>query len=352
MTHLLHAIRVWCVPFGLLVAAGACGSSASTTTNLTGPSGTRCQASVTNSGSSYGPAGGTGTLSVSVSRECTWTAVSGSPWVAITSSAEGQGDGTVTYRVAENAVPVPRQSSIGVGERLIEVAQQGAPCRFELSAAATDPLPAEGGVRTLDLRTHAVCEWTAASQVPWVVVLPASGRGDGTLRLNVTANSGPARTAELMVAGERITATQVAPAGPAPVPTPAPIPVPEPTPAPVPAPTPPPAPAPAPAPAPVPAPTPAPAPVPQPTPGPAPAPTPLPAGPTPVRSISLEGPLQLLSGSCPSLTFRVDRYSVFTTQATTYDGVSCSGLRNGLRVEAKGMLMSDGTVRADEVERD
>ena len=337
----------------MLLAAGACGSSASTTTNLTGPSGTRCQASVANSGSSYGPAGGTGTLSVSVSRECTWTAVSGSPWVTITSSAEGQGDGTVTYRVAENGVPVPRQSSIGVGERLVEVAQQGAACQFDLSPSATDPLPAEGGLRTLDLRTHAVCDWTAASRVPWVAVSPASGRGNATLRLNVTANSGPERTAELFIAGERITATQVAPAGSAPAPVPVPPPTPDPVPSPVPAPTPPPAPAPAPVPVPSPAPVPVPNPVPPPTPSPTPDPAPLPpAGPTPVRAISLGGPLQVLSGTCPTLTIRVERYPVFTTPATRYDGVSCSGLRNGLRVEVEGMLMSDDTVRADQVKRD
>ena len=357
MAHLLHTFRVWCVPIGVLLAAGGCGSSASTTTNLTGPSGTRCQASVANSGSSYGPAGGTGTLSVSVSRECTWTAVSGSPWVTITSSAEGQGDGTVAYRVAENAVPVPRQSSIGVGERLVEVSQQGAACQFDLSPSATDPLPAEGGVRTLDLRTHAVCDWTAASRVPWVAVSPGSGRGNATLRLNVSANSGPQRTAELIIAGERIMATQMAPAGPAP--TPVPLPTPDPVPTPVPAPTPPtPVPAPGPVPVPVPDPVPPPAPpLPPPTPDPTPPPTPDPtpppaAGPTPVRAISLEGPLQVLSGTCPALTIRVERYSVFTTPATRYDGVSCSGLRNGLRVEVEGMLMSDDTVRADTVERD
>jgi len=60
----------------------------------------------------------------------------------------------------------------------------------------------------------------------------------------------------------------------------------------------------------------------------------------------------VLSGTCPTLTIRVERYRVFTTQATRYDGVSCSGLRNGLRVEVEGMLMSDDTVRADQVKRD
>ena len=59
-----------------------------------------------------------------------------------------------------------------------------------------------------------------------------------------------------------------------------------------------------------------------------------------------------LSGSCPAVAFQVRGQTVYTTPATQYDDVSCGTLRNGMVVEIEGMLMSDGRVRADQVERD
>ncbi|MBA2556793.1 MAG: hypothetical protein H0V12_05510 [Chloroflexi bacterium] len=52
------------------------------------------------------------------------------------------------------------------------------------------------------------------------------------------------------------------------------------------------------------------------------------------------------------MTFRLRDRTVFTTAATRYDDVSCATLRNNMEVEVQGMLMSDGTVRADEIEQD
>jgi Domain of unknown function (DUF5666) len=59
-----------------------------------------------------------------------------------------------------------------------------------------------------------------------------------------------------------------------------------------------------------------------------------------------------LSGECPQLSFRLDGRTVNTTSATRFKDVSCSSLRNLMRVEVKGMLMSNGTVVADEVKRE
>jgi hypothetical protein len=44
-------------------------------------------------------AGGSGSVSVSATPGCGWTAVSGDPWITITSGATGSGAGTVTYSV-------------------------------------------------------------------------------------------------------------------------------------------------------------------------------------------------------------------------------------------------------------
>lgn len=313
---------------GALLGAAACGGSATTSTSVTGPSDGRCRAAVANSTSSFGPTGGTGTLSITVARECAWSVASQAGWVELTSEGRGQGDGQITYRVRENVDPATRQGTLVAAEQQVSVTQQAAPCRFAVAADAAGPLPADGGQFSIGIRTHSACGWTASSDVAFASLAPASGRGDGAVRATVAANPGAERSIDLTVAGERLSVTQRArTATPVPAPTPAPTPTPSPTPAPTPSPTP------------------TPAPIPTPAPPPAPA-------PTPVREIELEGSIQSLSGICPTITFRVDGRSVFTTADTKFKDGSCRALRNGSEVEVRGTLLSDGTVRAERVERD
>ena len=46
--------------------------------------------------------GGTGTVAVSTTAACGWTAVSHDAWILITAGASGSGNGTVSYRVLPN----------------------------------------------------------------------------------------------------------------------------------------------------------------------------------------------------------------------------------------------------------
>ena len=280
-----------------------------------------------NSTQSFGPSGGTGTVAVTVARECSWSVSSQSAWVAITSGASGQGDGTVAYRVAENADPVARQTALTVSDKQVTIGQQAAPCRFDISANTGDPLPPDGGALIVDVRTHSACGWTASSQVAWATVEPATGRGAAAVRVSVAANPGAERPIDAVIAGQRVLATQRAQAGP---PAPGPDPAPTPSPAPVPPPPAPPPPAP---------------PAPPPPAPPAPA-------PTPERKIDLKGEIQAISGSCPQVSFRLAGRTVITVPDTRFKGLSCNSLRNSLDVEVKGMLMSDGTVIAEEVKKD
>ena len=71
-----------------------------------------------------------------------------------------------------------------------------------------------------------------------------------------------------------------------------------------------------------------------------------------MRTVELEGRLSGLSGSCPTVTFKVRAQDVYTTSSTRYDDGRCGDLRNGQSVEIRGTLMSDGRVRADRVEID
>jgi hypothetical protein len=287
------------------VGVAACGSS--TSTNVTSPiAPDRCQATVTASATSFGASGGTGAMTVRVSRECSWTAASGAGWIRITSATDGQGDGTVAYRVDPNANPVTRRGTLTVSGRQLELSQAAAPCRYEISAA-TDAVAPTGGERMVGVRTHAACSWTAVSEAPWVAITPVSGRGEAQIRLTVAPNGGAPRSATVIVAGERVTIAQLS--GPAPVPLPTPSPSPSPTPTPAPAPT-----------------------------------------PTPIGEIKLDGKIQSLSGTCPAIRFRLSGRTVFTTSATDFRKGSCKDIHNETSVNVEGERMSDGTVRADRIE--
>ena len=317
----MAAVRL-ALPFRVVLAAlvlSGCGTSTSTSTSLTAPTDGRCQPSVTASAASFGPGGGTGTLSVAVARECAWAVSAQASWIAITSGAQGQGEGTVSYRIDENGEPVARQSALLVGERRVDIAQQAAPCRFAVSSAP-DVISAQGGEVVANVRTHAACTWTAVSQVGWASVAPASGRGDGSVRITAAPNSGADRTVDAVVAGVHVSARQpsisAAPA-PGPSPGPGPAPAPEPSPSPSPSPEPPP-------------------------------PTPEPE-PSPVRPIQLKGRVTGLEGTCLTVSFTVNGIAVYTTADTRFNGGSCRSLRNEREVEVDGMLMSDGRVRASRV---
>lgn len=304
----------------LTLAVAACGSSATTSTSVTAPASGRCEATVTSSTSSFGPGGGTGNLTVSVDRECAWRAVTPVAWIAFTSGTDGQGPGTIGYRVSENADPVARQAMLSVADRQVSLSQQAAPCRYTISGLPP-VIGEQGGESPIALTTHAACAWTARSESTWATISPAEGTGNAALRLIVTANAGAERPVDLTIAGERFTATQSA-AAPAPAP-PAPAP---PSPSP-----------------PSPAPPTPPPPSPQP-PGPLP-----PLSPTPVREVHFDGRVQQMSGSCPVLRFAIDERAVYTTESTSFEKGPCSRVANGVKVDVRGWLMSDGTVRADRI---
>jgi hypothetical protein len=131
--------------------------------------------------------------------------------------------------------------------------------------------------------------------------------------MSVAANSGAARTGQVIVGDQAYSIDQAARATtPAPSPTPPPPPPPAPTPAPAPTPT----------------------------------PTPAPGG----ESIDLEGRIVLLGGTCPAVAFWVDGRVVVTSQATEYKRGRCADLSNGDTVTASGTVRPDRAVDATRIE--
>jgi hypothetical protein len=252
------------------ITIGVCGSigctsTQSSTTTLTAPSVQKCQVQISTSTTQFPENGGTGSLTLITTRDCSWSAAVSENWIALTNPS-GQGEATVSYSVAPNSVPQSRTASISVGEQSVQIVEAAAPCRYTL-ASATARVGATGGPLAVTLQTLTGCAWTASSDSGWLTLSTTNGNTSATIGLTVAANAGGERVGRALIGGQPYVVTQDAALAPGRTPPP--------TPPPSPAPTPPSSPAPAP-PAPTPPSTPAPAP-----PAPTPAPSPPPSSPTP-----------------------------------------------------------------------
>jgi Putative binding domain, N-terminal/Viral BACON domain len=221
----------WSLAAAVVSAALVLWSCGSTSVSVTAPTGSKCQVNAVATAESAPATGTTGTLTVTANRDCTWTASTQASWIALTSNASGQGDGTVSYRVAENTDPVSRRGMLAVNDAQIPIAQDAAPCRYVVTPASSS-VAVGGGSTSVHVDTHSGCAWSAASQSDWIqVTAGGTGSGAGNVSVSVAANSGTgSRTGSVTVAGQSVTFVQAGSDGqPPPTPSPAPGPTPSPT---------------------------------------------------------------------------------------------------------------------------
>ena len=77
------------------------------------------------SSSTFGAAGGTGSVSITTTPECGWTVTSQSSWITVTSSpATGQGSGSAAFSVDADSSG-NRQGSLTIGGQTVSIGQNG-----------------------------------------------------------------------------------------------------------------------------------------------------------------------------------------------------------------------------------
>jgi Domain of unknown function (DUF5666)/Viral BACON domain len=321
--------------FALIFVCGLWPACSSSETSLVGPTtDSKCQIDASGSPVSFSAAGGTGTVTINTSRDCTWTVATSTSWVSLNGDRSGQGEASIGYSVAANLVPAGRSGSIVVGSHTVEVSQAAAACRYGLSRTR-DAIGFGGGTLSVAVSTLTGCNWNATSKAAWITVTSGqSGNANGTVALSIGPNNGgDQRVGEVDVSGQIYTVVQGAvPAAPPPPPAPPPA---DPEPAP---------PAPSPSPSPAPAPTPPPAPAPKPAPPPPPPPPPAP------EKVHVEGTVSGVSGQCPALSFTVRGVAIVTNGSTDFKKGSCKHVEHSRSVEVTGTRQTSGIVLATEVE--
>ena len=91
-----------------------------------GGAGNDCQYSISPPAQTFSSSAGSGTLVIAVSERCSWQAAANVPWITITSSPNGIGNGSVTFSVATHSGSLARKGTITIGSQVFNVKQKGA----------------------------------------------------------------------------------------------------------------------------------------------------------------------------------------------------------------------------------
>jgi hypothetical protein len=179
------------------------GFSNETSTTLT------CTSSLSTTSQSFSQATGTGSVVVTTSTGCNWTAASNASWITISSGSNGSGNGTVNFLVAANTAAAPRTGTLTIAGQIFTVTQAGSSCTFSISPTSQD-VSVNGGSDSVTVTTATGCDWTVLSNASWLTITSgATGSGPANSNYTVAANtSGGSRSGTITIAGQTFTVTQ------------------------------------------------------------------------------------------------------------------------------------------------
>jgi hypothetical protein len=150
--------------------------------------------------------GGSGKVTVTAGDACAWTATSSDSWLTIVAGSSGTGNGEVQFSAAATAGP-SRSATLTIAGQTFTVIQ-GEGCAYSLSPQSY-AVPPAGGTGTVNVTAGSACAWTATSGAPWLTITSgSSGSGTGSVNFSAAANTGPARSGTLTIAGIAFTVTQ------------------------------------------------------------------------------------------------------------------------------------------------
>ena len=163
---------------------------------------------------SFGSAGGTQSLNVTLPSGCGWYTTNQTGWIT-TAGSIVSGSGVLEVSVPPNIFSA-RSASFTIAGKPVTVSQSGGSCTAAVSGA-NPVFPAKGGGGTVSLTTSAgTCSWMAYALAPWIQIGPNSGSGTGNASIvfTVAINPGSAARSGMILAGDQMYEVMQA-AGPA-----------------------------------------------------------------------------------------------------------------------------------------
>ncbi|MGA9773839.1 MAG: BACON domain-containing carbohydrate-binding protein [Blastocatellia bacterium] len=156
-----------------------------------------CAFSIAPTGKLFTQTAGSGSIAVTTTAGCNWTAATNETWIMITAGQSGTGPGTVTYSVIANPGTSPRQGVITAAGFSYTVVQDGGTlddCIYLLTPLSAN-YGVTGGNGDISINTEARCAWEATTNVNWITFTTnITGISAGSVTYNVSANTGATRT--------------------------------------------------------------------------------------------------------------------------------------------------------------
>jgi Viral BACON domain len=150
----------------------------------------------------------TGSFAVTATpSDYTWTAVSNSSWIAITSGAAGTGNGNLVYAVSANPTATARTGVTRLRDKTFSISQAAATGTLTLGSASAAISPA-GGTGTVSVGSTG--SWGAVSNAPWTTITSGSSvHGNGAVSYAIGPNlTATERTGTITIGDKTYTVTQ------------------------------------------------------------------------------------------------------------------------------------------------
>jgi C1A family cysteine protease len=168
-----------------------------------------CEYGIYPSGQTFASSGGTGSISITATSGCTWTASDDTDWITINSDSSGTGDGALDYSVDSNPDTNSRTGIINAAGKTFSITQSGLSCSFSISPESRS-FDASGGTGSVSVTAPDGCQWSAESSESWLTVVSGSSKiGSGVVNYQVASNfSADSRTGTMTIAEQTFTITQ------------------------------------------------------------------------------------------------------------------------------------------------
>ncbi len=167
-----------------------------------------CEYSIYPSGQSFDSSAATGSIAVTATAGCDWTATDNAGWISITSGTSETGNGAVSYSVDANTGTSSRTGIITAAGKNFTITQSGISCSYSISPGSNS-FGASGGTGSINVTATGGCQWNTNSNKTWISIVSGSSKiGDGVVNYLVAPNASNFRTGTITVAGKTFTVTQ------------------------------------------------------------------------------------------------------------------------------------------------
>jgi hypothetical protein len=163
-----------------------------------------CQYTLSPPSASMTASGGSATVALTTTPDCTWNVASNDSWLTLTSAGSGSGSATIAYSYAANATGAARSGTLSTADKLFTVTQ--AACSYTISPTAAS-VSAAGVTIPVTVTTSGGCPWSSSGSLSWLHV-SGTGTGNGSASVTVDASTSAPRSGVVSIAGQPFQVTQ------------------------------------------------------------------------------------------------------------------------------------------------